>query len=156
MNKFIKLIETVSPSITTSKPVMDILTIIQDHLNDVQIEDPKAYQKVIGEIYVIVNGPYFDLACATKAIAAFQNADGTMGGKISLDMCNQMATTMGITFDKFNQYDWFYTVNMIYSDYCVVLGPTSNAYQELAKAFLTDPDAPVGKAYLYYQSMQTV
>lgn len=155
MNKFINLIEAASPSIVTSKPVMDILTIIQNHLNDLKIEDPSAYHSVIGDIYVIVNGPYFDLDTSTKAVAAMQNADGTMGGKISPDMCNQIATTMGITFDKFNQYDWFYTLNMINSDYCVVLGPTSNAYQELAKAFLTDIDAPVGKAFLYYKAMQT-
>jgi len=39
---------------------------------------------------------------------------------------------------------------MIYSDYVAVIGNTPSTYISLAKAWMNDKDAGLGKAYRYY------
>jgi hypothetical protein len=51
------------------------------------------------------------------------------------------------------KYDWFYTLNMIYSDYFGVIGSDVATTVKMAKAFLMDKDAPEGKAFKYYTAM---
>lgn len=45
-------------------------------------------------------------------------------------------------------------MNMMYSDYRSVVGNDADMYYKLSKAFLEDPDAPEGKAFLYYKAMR--
>jgi len=153
MSKFINLIEKAAPIVIQSKPMIEIINIINEHLDDMCVLHPGANEELMNEIYMIANGPYFDLDIANKAVAAMYNEDGTLGQKLSLNDTNQIASSMSIYFDKFNQYDWYYTLNMIYSDYSVVLSNNSSMLNEMAKAFLMDKDAPAGKAYLYYKAM---
>lgn len=154
MTKFIELIEKVYPSKSQSKPMSDIFEVLDDHLEAICIKDFSTYSDVIEEMCIIVHGPYFNADTATKAVAAMKNEDGTFGQKVSMDESNIAASELGITFDKFTVYDWYYVMNMIYSDFCVVLGPDNKeVYKQLAKAFIMDSDAPIGKAFLYYKAM---
>lgn len=60
----------------------------------------------------------------------------------------------GISFRDFNEYDWNYAMNMIYSDYCEVLGDNVTSYVRMAHKFLNDKDAPDGKALRYAMCMK--
>ena len=60
----------------------------------------------------------------------------------------------GISFDKFNKYDWNYVMNMIYSDYYGAIGNNTESYVKVAKKFTMDKDAPEGKALKYYIAMK--
>ena len=65
-------------------------------------------------------------------------------------------TTSGVLKSKnlsFNPADWFYVLNMVYSDY---YDPAQNDeyYFKLATDFLKDKDAPAGKAKKYYLAMK--
>lgn len=66
----------------------------------------------------------------------------------------QYAFVNGISFDTFNEYDWNYVMNMIYSDYYGAISNDTNAYVRLAKKFLEDKDAKEGKALCYYLAMK--
>jgi len=153
MSKFLNLIEKAAPIVIQSKPMIEIINIINEHLDDMCALHPGAHDDLMNDIYMIANGPYFDLDMASKAVTSMVNEDGTMGQKVSLADSNQIASAMSIYFDKFNQYDWYYTLNMIYSDYSIALGSNPSLLNEVAKAFLMDKDAPAGKAYLYYKAM---
>lgn len=56
--------------------------------------------------------------------------------------------------NNFNEYDWNYVMNMIYSDYYGAITNDTSAYGKLAKKFLMDKDAKHGKAFHYYLAMK--
>lgn len=62
--------------------------------------------------------------------------------------------TKGLSYSDFNEYDFAYAMNMVYSDYFGVIPDSTESYYKVAKAFIEDKDAPVGKAYLYYKAMK--
>lgn len=83
-----------------------------------------------------------------------ENADGTTGKHFDIDQIRQVAQQLGIRFDEFSPELLCAIVNMMYSDYCKVLGGDLMIYVKLAKAFLEDDDfdgTPEEKAYLYYK-----
>lgn len=83
-----------------------------------------------------------------------ENADGTTGKHFDIDQVRQVAQQLGVRFDEFSPELLTAIVNMMYSDYCKVLGGDLMIYVKLAKAFLEDDDfdgTPEEKAYLYYK-----
>lgn len=83
-----------------------------------------------------------------------ENADGTTGKHFDIDQIRQVAQQLGIRFDEFSPELLCAIVNMMYSDYCKVLGGDLMIYVKMAKAFLEDDDfdgTPEEKAYLYYK-----
>lgn len=79
------------------------------------------------------------------------NADGTKGCHWTLEQTQDVAKQRNITCDP---NDFWAVMNMMYSDYCQVAKrqsvDTPGFYADMAKAFLEDPDAVDGKAYLYW------
>ena len=103
-------------------------------------------------------GPHFNEECAEWCVSKMENEDGTMGAHWSIEETTQVAQQYGInlTSDKFNKYDWFVSLNMIYSDYYrVVMSMFGNSntqfFVELAKAWINDKDVPEGKTWKYFQ-----
>ena len=83
-----------------------------------------------------------------------ENADGTKGKKWETDQIRQVAQQMNIHFDEYRPETLTAVANMLYSDYCKVLGSDMMIYVKLAKAFLEDDDfegEPEEKAMLYYK-----
>lgn len=83
-----------------------------------------------------------------------ENADGTKGKKYDVDQVRQVAQQHGIRFDEYSPELLTAVTNMMYSDYCKVLGGDMMVYVKLAKAFLEDDDfdgEPEEKAMLYYK-----
>lgn len=89
---------------------------------------------------------------------AMKNADGSKGAHYEMQQIMQVADKMGIDFKEYDEKELCITVNMLYSDYCLVLSKyvphekMLHCCVELAKAFLEDEDAPEGaeKLALYY------
>ena len=91
---------------------------------------------------------------ATYAVSKLQNADGSVGMHWTKVDTDQVAASQGILFTEFSSWDWYYVLNMIYSDYYSVVGSDVNMYVALAKAWIMDVDAPKGKAFLYWSAMR--
>lgn len=106
------------------------------------------------EIYEIVYGCHFNRETYEEAVSAMVNEDGTTGAHFTFDEAVNLMMTNGIRKDAlFNDYDFAYTINMIYSDYSAMLGNDNNVYARFAEKFLRDSDAPKGKAWKYYRAM---
>lgn len=88
------------------------------------------------------------------ANSKLMNEDGTSGAHWTLEETNRvMKENNIIQNEKFNQFDFNYVMNMIYSDYSQLLGNDTMNYVKMAKFFLNDKDAPIGKAMRYYIAM---
>lgn len=112
------------------------------------------YEKLELQLYKMVYGCHFNEWLVDKALSEMVNEDSTHGAHWTLKETNSVAASYGISFDKFNEYDFYYTLNMIYSDYYGSVPDDIKTYAEMAKKFLLDKDAVEGKALNYYLSMK--
>lgn len=72
--------------------------------------------------YEAKHGPHFDDEHARKAVSKMENEDGSRGQHWSVEETSALANQYGIRFDsKFNKYDWYVALNMVYSDYYKVI-----------------------------------
>lgn len=78
------------------------------------------------------------------------NEDGTKGGHWTVEQTTNVARGMNIPFESFNEYDWNYVMNMMYSDYYGAVSNDVSVYAKMARKFLEDKDAKDGKAFRYY------
>lgn len=76
--------------------------------------------------------------------------DGTEGEHWDHEQTTNVARNNGIKFDTYNSWDWYYVMNMLYSDMCKIFGKDAGAYAKAAEAWLEDEDVAEGKAFRYY------
>lgn len=93
------------------------------------------------------HAPSFDRQMAEEWMRGLQNEDGTTGPHWTLDQAKQVMAQKGI---EGSPWEFFVTLNIMYSDYCKVakkLGVnTVDFYACMAEAFLNDKDAVGGGA----------
>lgn len=106
--------------------------------------------------YEYKNGPHFNEEYALKAVSKMENEDGSHGPHWSLEETTSVAKQYDVSFtNKFNRYDWFVALNMVYSDYYKVIVSITNSanvknFVEFTKAWLNDKDVEEGKMWYYY------
>ena len=67
--------------------------------------------------YEAEHGPHFNEEHARKAVSKMENEDGTRGPHWSVEETTTLASQYGINLgSRFNRYDWFVALNMVYSD----------------------------------------
>lgn len=115
--------------------------------------DEKAFKMAEIYLYQSMYGDSFNKALSEMAVEEMVNEDGSSGGHFSLEDATNIARRYDIPFTHFNEYDWYYVLNMIYSDYYGAVGDDTAVYVNLAKKFLMDKDAKEGKALKYYLAM---
>lgn len=103
--------------------------------------------------YEAEHGPHFNEEHARKAVSKMENEDGTRGPHWSVEETTALASQYGINLgSRFNRYDWFVALNMVYSDYYKVIISMTNSnstkhFVELAKAWINDKDIDEGKQF---------
>lgn len=106
--------------------------------------------------YEMKHGPHFNEEYAHEAVSKMENEDGSRGPHWSLEETTAFANQHGVSLgNKFNRYDWYVALNMIYSDYYKVIVNITNSnntkhFVEFAKAWLADKDVEEGKMWYYY------
>lgn len=74
--------------------------------------------------YEAEHGPHFNEEHARKAVSKMENEDGTRGPHWSVEETTALASQYGINLgSRFNRYDWFVALNMVYSEYDEPLPP---------------------------------
>lgn len=117
-------------------------TILVDLIHKLKYTDYSEYLDVEYKLYKHVYGEHLNEKLAKKWVAAMQNKDGTYGEHWDIQQTSQYA-------GKYNTYDWYAVLNMMYSDYYNPKFDTAT-YIELAKDWLNDSDVPAGKTLHYY------
>ena len=115
---------------------------------------PSLYDEMECELYESVYGNHFTKWKYDCAVSMLDNKDGTKGAHWSSSDIISLAKSKGASFKGYNEYDFAYAMNMIYSDYYGAIDNTVEAYYRVALAFIEDKDAPEGKAYRYYKAMK--
>ena len=135
---------------TASKADMEKLTdLTSEFLESIKEKIPEV-EKLIMKIDLMLN-PMFTRETAEYAVSKMKNEDGTEGGHWDYDTTTSVMKSKGYDF---NPCDWYYVLNMVYSDYFSKDQP-DDYYFKLAYDFLKDKDAPVGKAKKYFLAMHS-
>lgn len=101
----------------------------------------KAYEKE--------HGPHFNEEYARKAVMKMENEDGTRGPHWSLEEITTLASQYGIALgSKFNRYDWFVALNMVYSDYYRVIMNITGSNNTNTQSIIAKLDAIQNQALL--------
>lgn len=127
---------------------------VDDAMSMLKETNPETYDDLEMYLYKEIYECHFCDWLLEKATKNMENEDGTRGAHWTLDQTNSVAKQLDIDFKDFNQYDWSYVMNMIYSDYYGSVPNEANVYGKMAKKFLYDKDAPHGKALKYYLAMK--
>lgn len=136
---------------TDYKKIMeDWICIFSELLTEIQLDKPKLEKMVLSDLYVTLFGEHFNKENAQEAVDGMENEDGTTGEHWSFTETTRIASENRVSWETFNEYDWYYVLNMVYSDYCKIFGDDLATYVKLAKAWLNDVDVPEGKAWRYY------
>ena len=125
----------------------------KDMLSMIKETNKELYDTLEMYLYKEVYGCHFNKWLLEKATSEMVNEDGTKGIHWNIADTTSVAKSNGISFDKFNEYDWCYVMNMMYSDYYGSVNNDTNTYAKMAIKFLNDKDAPSGKALKYYLAM---
>lgn len=105
-------------------------------------------QKAFYPMYVHIFGEHFNSELAKEAVQGMENINGTKGETYTFKACLDAADKLGLCWDKYNQFDWYFTLNMIASDYAGIVEDVK--FVAIAKAWLEDIDVPEGKAFRYW------
>lgn len=76
------------------------------------------------------------------------NINGTKGETYTFPACVAAAEKLGLSWEKYNKFDWYFTLNMIASDYVGIVEDVK--FVEIAKDWLEDKDVPEGKGLRYW------
>ena len=127
---------------------------LYDQFDELKRTMPEIYRDMECELYEHIHGNHFTKWKYECAVSKLQNEDGTVGPHWPLEDIMAVAKSKGVAFDHFNEYDFAYVMNMLYSDYSAVLNGSVDTTVKMAKAFLDDKDGPDGKAFLYWKAMR--
>lgn len=95
--------------------------------------------------YEAEHGPHFNEEHARKAVSKMENEDGTRGPHWSVEETTALASQYGINLgSRFNRYDWFVALNMVYSD------TGAKALLNGSGAQMTNNEITTGNRYLIY------
>lgn len=130
---------------------MEHLTHKVDHfVEEVREKHPEMVEHFLIKVDLLLN-PHFSKESSKYAVSKLKNKDGTTGEHWNKETTDRVLEAKGYDF---NYCDWYYVLNMIYSDY-YKSGRSDDTYIELAYDFLEDQDAPEDKAKRYYRAMLT-
>lgn len=125
-----------------------------DMFDELKESDREMYDELEIRLYKEIHGYHFTDWMLEKALRHMVNEDNTIGGHWTVEQTNDVARNYNISFVNYNEYDWNYVMNMIYSDYFGAVTDDVSVYVKLAKKFLNDKDAKDGKALIYYLAMK--
>ena len=86
---------------------------------------------------------------AKKAVSKMKNVDGTTGEHWTLEQIETLIKNHKLDYSC---YDFYYLMNMLYSDFEGVLGDNADLYLKMACACIDDPDADEGKVFRIWKS----
>lgn len=150
MQKFHELIKEIKSSPDFYNIVYDLSEMLDEKMMLIKALNEDLYNDIMICFYTEIHGEHFDESLAKRAVSQMQNADDSVGEHWSHEQTTSAAKSYGIKFDDYNSWDWYYVMNMLYSDMSMLLGKDTTSYVKAAEAWLDDKDVAPGKAFRYY------
>lgn len=126
---------------------MEHLTeLVDDFVEEAREHHHDMVEDFLIQVDLLLN-PHFTKHTAEYVVSKMENKDGSTGEHWSKETTDKVLKAKGYDF---NPCDWYYVLNMMYSDY-YKSGRSDDTYIELAYDFLDDKDGPHGKAKKYYK-----
>lgn len=110
--------------------------------------DEKIEPEIVEYILSCIEDNSFTMEEVQKAVSGMKNVDGTSGEHWTMEQTNSVYDSENL---EYNKLDFYYILNMMYSDYSDVFGDDTKVYVRLAKNWLDDPDVAPFKAKKYYK-----
>lgn len=127
---------------------------LESHLGMLHGTYPELYEQAKNSLYEHIYGFHFNEWMLECAVSKMKNDDGTTGAHWTIEETNLALRNTNVKLGEYNQYDWNYVMNMLYSDYYKLIGDDTSQYVKMANLFINDTDSPSGKAYKYYIAMR--
>lgn len=140
MHKYLEIMELVASDREKQEMLKEIVC---DTIEKMKMYCPEEFYSTIYKIHCVAYGPHFDESLARKAVSRMKNVDGSIGEHWSMEQTDTIAKQEKINHKE----DFYYVVNMLYSDFSEVLGSDASTYIKMAKAYINDPDASDGKPF---------
>lgn len=128
------------------KKLSQILCKLLDKLEE---DSPETKEWFIMSLYEMANGKHFNEFTSNKVVDAMVNVDGTSGKHFSMEDTTHLYQKFVEEKHRtmYNMCDWYVIMNMMWSDYCEVLGEPIEMYVMMSKAYFEGPDEEEGKAW---------
>ena len=131
-----------------------LMTVFINFACIVEEKSPDLVKDLVFELHELIYGPHFNREMAECRVSEMENQDGSKGEHWTYEQTTELAETKGTTFDKFNEADFYYLMNMWWSDhYRSTKGDTDLIYDQVIER-LEDQDGAEGYAW-YYSEMKT-
>ena len=119
-------------------------------LEMMQCKDPELYKQSMLCFYKALYGEHFCEELAKEAVEGFMNCDGSKGPKWTLSQTQSLMMSQRANAALYNEFDFYFVMNMLWSDHSDILGSDPNLYAKMAVSWLEDKDVAEGKAFRYY------
>lgn len=112
--------------------------------------DEDMYNCLVLKMHKDIYGCHFSESLAKKAVKNMKNFDGTVGEHWTIEQTTNLLSQYNI---QANKYDWYYIMNMLYSDAGNVFNGNLVNYVKFAEAvYLKDVDGGDGKIFREYMA----
>lgn len=110
----------------------EVATMIDEAIDDLKEVDEKSANLLMIKLHVKAYGYHFNEKLAKWAVSKMRNIDGSIGEHWSIEQTNQVLSSLGVNI---NQFDWYYAMNMLYSDLYTMLKTDASMYAKFAIQF---------------------
>lgn len=150
MHEFKKYMEKLEQHPEKYKEAKHVVCEMAEHLKKYC---PETYWAMVMKLYCLLHGMHFDEDTAKMAVSKMHNVDGTHGEHWSKEDTDKLAVAHGIE----HRCDFYYAMNMLYSDLSGVIGTSADMYVKLAKSlYFADPDMVEGKLFRQWMAVAFV
>ncbi len=135
--------------------------LMKKKLHEMKNRDRRAYDELMYEFegtnkHSRGYSEHFTREEAEMAVHRMENVDGTRGEHWSFEQAEKFINAYKLDIPYIEYADFYYLINMFYSDYKRVFEKlginNTEAYIKFADATINDPDAPEGAIYTKYKS----
>ena len=134
----------------STEDYVKIMTLFIDLCCEVEKHHPELLDPICEQIHEMTYGPHYTKELAELDVAKLVGQDGTRGGHWTLEQTKEVAHSKGVHFDgKFNCYDFYYMMNVWYSDHKKTTEGNADFIADQVLETLNDADGVEGFAWYY-------
>lgn len=152
-NKLAHYKEELTKKTLSQEEYRKLVEVFIDFACIIEEKSPELVEKLMFKIHEMAHGPHFNREIAEYKVSEMENEDGSKGAHWTYEQTTELAEDKGTSFNRFNEADFYYMMNMWWSDhYKSTKGDIDLIYDQVMEK-LNDKDGILGFAW-YYAKMK--